>query len=500
VSDGFRIEEATIGGTHRAIRRGEATCRNLVEGYLARIEAYDRAGPGLGSIINVHPSAIEEAEELDRAFSSTGRLVGPLHGITLLVKDQIQTAGVPTTFGSIAFESYRAQEEATIITRLRNAGAIVLAKTLLADFALSWFAFSSVGGETKNPYALDRDPGGSSGGTGAGVAANLGAVGIGEDTGGSIRVPSSFNNLVGIRVTTGLISRAGMQPLVVQDDTAGPMTRTVLDAAALLDVLVGYDPADPLTSVTVQADDRGGYARFAREDAVVGKRLGILRHTFGRPGDPASEPVTQVIRSAIADLEALGAEVIEPKIAADLDELIEYTTLVLMQTRTDLDRFLRDLPDAPARSLEELYATGSYHELIDLIPQLAQGPVEPEEDPNYYRRIATRETLRRILLDTMASERLDAFVYPTVAVLPPRKDDLREGAWSAMGFPANTRLAAHVDLPAICLPAGMTSDGVPVGIELMGSPFQEASLIGLGYAFERATQHRRPPACAPPIL
>ncbi|MGB3634770.1 MAG: amidase, partial [Rubrobacteraceae bacterium] len=195
----FRLEEATIDDIHSAFRSGELTCRRLVELYLARIEAYDKSGPELNSIITINPNALEEAEELDRSFQQAGELVGPLHGVPVLVKDQAETAGIRTTFGSIAFEDYTPDEDATAVKRLKETGAVILAKTNLPDFATSWFAYSSAGGVTKNPYALDRDPGGSSSGTGAAIAANLGAVGIGEDTGGSIRVPSSFDNLVGVR-------------------------------------------------------------------------------------------------------------------------------------------------------------------------------------------------------------------------------------------------------------------------------------------------------------
>ena len=244
----FKLEEATIANIHQAFRRRVLACRQLVQHYLDRIEMFDRKGPALNSIVTVNHNALTEADRLDELLSRAGTLVGPLHGIPVVVKDQAETKGIVTTFGSIALDGYVPQHDATAISRLKQAGAIILAKTAMPDFATSWFGFSSKSGETKNPYALDRDPGGSSSGTGAAVAAKLGAVGIGEDTGGSIRVPASFNNLFGLRVTPGLISRAGMSPLVVLQDTAGPMTRTVTDAALLLDALAGYDPQDPYTS------------------------------------------------------------------------------------------------------------------------------------------------------------------------------------------------------------------------------------------------------------
>ncbi|WP_207955768.1 amidase [Rubrobacter marinus] len=278
----FRLQEATIDDIHSAFRSGELTCRRLVELYLARIEAYDKSGPGLNAIITVNENVLAQAEELDLSFQQSGELVGPLHGIPVLLKDQAETAGIRTTFGSVAFEGYVPEEDATAVGRLKEAGALILAKTNLPDFATSWFAYSSAGGETKNPYDLDRDPGGSSSGTGAAVAANLGAVGIGEDTGGSIRVPSSFDNLVGVRVTTGLISRKGMSPLVVFQDTAGPMTRTVRDAAALLDVLVGYDPEDPFTASATLARDAGGYRSGLEEGDLRGRGSACCATRSGR--------------------------------------------------------------------------------------------------------------------------------------------------------------------------------------------------------------------------
>ncbi len=314
----FRLEEATIDGIHSAFRSGELTCRRLVELYMARIEAYDENGPELNSIITVNPNAPDEADGLDRSFEESGEFVGPLHGIPVLVKDQAETAGIRTTFGSVAFEGYVPEEDATAVRRLKEAGALILAKTNLPDFATSWLAYSSAGGETKNPYDLDRDPGGSSSGTGAAVAANLGAVGIGEDTGGSIRVPSSFDNLVGVRVTTDLISRKGMSPLVVFQDTAGPMTRTVKDAAVLLDVLVGYDPDDPFTAVATLARDAGSYASGLDEGSLRGARIGVLRDAFGANDDPDSRQVNGVVGEAIEAMRGAGAEIVNPVNLPDL--------------------------------------------------------------------------------------------------------------------------------------------------------------------------------------
>ena len=340
----FRLEEATIDDIHAAFRSGELTCRRLVELYLARIEAYDKNGPELNAIITVNPKVLDEADELDSSFGRDGEFAGPLHGIPVLVKDQAETAGIRTTFGSVAFEGYVPEEDATAVRRLKEAGALILAKTNLPDFATSWFAYSSAGGETKNPYDLERDPGGSSSGTGAAIAANLGAVGIGEDTGGSIRVPSSFDNLVGVRVTTGLISRKGMSPLVVFQDTAGPMTRTVKDAAALLDVLVGHDPEDPFTAATTLARDAGSYADGLSEGSLRGARIGVVREAFGLDGDPDSSQVNRVVGEAIDAMRGAGAEIVDPVNVPDLMRFIEVTSLYLSQSRYDIDGFLAKRP------------------------------------------------------------------------------------------------------------------------------------------------------------
>ncbi|MCL6446109.1 MAG: amidase, partial [Alicyclobacillus sp.] len=247
----FELMEATVSSIHAAVQSGELTVRKLVQMYLERIEAYDKNGPRINSVVTLNLHALDEADRLDRVYSETGKFVGDLHGIPILVKDQAETKDVTTTFGSVAFKDYVPSTDATVIKRLKQAGAIILGKTNLPDFATAWTGNSSVIGDTLNPYDLTRDPGGSSSGTGAAIAANFAAVGIGEDTGGSIRVPSSFNNIFGLRVTTGLISRTGISPLVHFQDTAGPMGRTVRDVALLLDAMVGYDPDDPFTSVNL---------------------------------------------------------------------------------------------------------------------------------------------------------------------------------------------------------------------------------------------------------
>src|SRR5918911_11555 len=321
----FPLEEATIDQLHEAMRGGELTAQALVESYLERIEEYDRGGPGLNSILAVNEEAGARAAELDDSLSRTGELSGPLHGVPVLVKDCVETTELDTTFGSKAIVDYRPREDAVVVRKLREAGAIVLAKTTLPDFATSWFSYSSVSGDTRNPYALDHDPGGSSAGTGAAVAANLGAVGIGTDCGGSIRVPSSFNSLVGVRSTPGVVPRTGSSYLVIFQDTIGPMTRTVADAAAVFDAIVGYDASDPYTAAYAIARAPESYRAVLDEGALRGARLGLVVNAMGSDEDAGARAVNDVVRAAVEAIRAAGGDVVEVEIPG-LGQHIEATS------------------------------------------------------------------------------------------------------------------------------------------------------------------------------
>lgn len=493
------IEEATVDQLHRAFESGELTSRDLVERYLDRIEAYDRNGPELNSIVEVNDAAVDRADELDKKFADDDEFVGPLHGIPVVVKDHLETTDMPTTFGSTAFAEYTAKEDADVVQRLRDAGAIILAKTNLPDWATSWFGFSSATGRTKNPYELDRDPGGSSSGTGAAVAANLGAVGIGTDCGGSIRVPASFDNLVGFRVTPGLISRSGMSPLVSQQDTAGPMTRTVRETAKLLDVLVGYDTEDELTAKTEFADDHGSYLDHLKADALNGSRIGVLRDGFGDDDNPDAAPVNDVVGGAITTMRNSGAEIVDPVEIPRLNDYLEETMLYVLQSKRDLNEFLEEI-DGPADSVDELYENGDYHELLDLFIAFAEeGPENLEDDLEYWRRLNAQQSFQQEIMNVFAEHDLDAIVYPDVQVVPPTESEIREEKYATMTFPTNTIIASQSLCCAMSVPAGFTDEGLPVGMEILGKPFDEPSLIELGYSFEQSTDHRRPPETTPPL-
>jgi Asp-tRNA(Asn)/Glu-tRNA(Gln) amidotransferase A subunit family amidase len=464
------IEELTIDKMHEMLRSGELTTRALVEAYLERIETIDRAGPALNSIITVNPAALEEADRLDAAFAEAGGPTGPLHGVPVVVKDQAETAGIMTTFGSIAQDGYMPEEDATAIKKLKEAGAIILAKTALPDFATSWFGICSKQGVTKNPYVLSHDPGGSSSGTASAVAANLGLVGVGEDTGGSIRLPASFCNLVGVRVTPGLISRSGMSPLVVFQDTAGPMARTVKDAALLLDAMVGYDEKDEYTTAAVIAGHEGSYADAMDEGSLNGARIGVLRTAFGSNEDPECKAVNDVIEASLAKMRDAGTTLVDVEIDNLMDHIIE-TSLYNHHSRHDINNFLASRPTMPTKSLEEIEQKGAYHPQLDLLIGIFAGPKNPEDEADYYPKLASRDRFQRLVVDLMARNDLEALVFPCIQVLPPSTEEVLAGKHQVLTFPTNTLIAAQTWMPSICLPAGFSEGGLPVGMELVVAPY-----------------------------
>src|ERR1700752_4405393 len=300
----FHVDEATISDVHAAYKSGALTSVRLVQAYLERIRACDQAGPKLNVVIFLNPRALEEAAALDEHFRRTGKVVGPLHGIPVLLKDNVNTNDMPTTGGSLSLAGYTPATDAAITQKLRSAGAIILAKVNLHEFAIWGETVSSIQGQTRNPYALPRTPGGSSGGTGAGVAANFAIAGIGTDTVNSIRSPASANNIVGIRPTLGLVSRAGIVPYSFTQDAAGPLARTVTDAAKMLNVLVGYDPNDPPTAWSV-GNFEEDYTKFLKANGVQGKRIGVLRSFFGTA--PVNDEVNRIANRAVEDLKRSGA-------------------------------------------------------------------------------------------------------------------------------------------------------------------------------------------------
>lgn len=482
----FDVLEKTIPELGEAMARGEITSRGLVDAYLARMAAYDTAGPALGAIVTLNPEASAEAEALDAERRARGPR-GPLHGVPVVIKDNYDTAGLPTTGSSIALATSVPPDDAFQVRKLREAGAVILGKTNLHELAYGITSVSSLGGQTRNPYDPERNPGGSSGGTGAAVAASFAAAGMGSDTCGSIRIPAAHNNLVGLRPTRGLSSRDGIIPLSHTQDVGGPLARTVRDLAIMLDATVGPDPADPVTEL-----GRGriptSYADALRTDALAGARLGIFRPLFG--ADDADRPVTVVIDAAIEAMKKAGAEVVEIA-ESDVPKLLEGSSVIRYEFASDLAAYLAATPGAPVASLQQILDHGLYHAAVEGVFRGAMR-VEPEDAKRYQEALARRDIIRAAVVDLLAAERLDAIVYPTMRRTATRIGEGNPGS--------NCSLSATSGLPAITVPAGFAADRLPVGVELMAGPFAEPALLGLAYSFEQATGHRRPPASTPSLI
>lgn len=482
----FELVETTIADIQRAMEQGKLTSRQLVQMYIERIEKYDHQGVKLNSIITINPNALSIAEQLDRERAAKGPR-GPLHGIPVIVKDNFDTSDMPTTAGCVCLKDSVPQTDAEQVAKLKAAGAIILAKANLHEFAFGITTSSSLGGQTRNPYAPDHYPGGSSGGTGAAVAANLALAGLGTDTGGSIRIPSSFNSLVGIRPTVGLSSRTGIIPLALTQDVGGPIARTVTDAAILLDTTAGYDPEDVATAYSV-GHIPASYTNSLDPNGLKGARIGVVTELLG--GKPEEKPVTEVVYKAIDDLKRLGAETI-PITIPNLKEIMAYPSLSGYEFKFQLNDYLSSLgPKAPYHSLSEIIASGQYDKTQEssMKTRDARESLNTEE----YKDIVLKRTklTRDSLLKVMADYHLDALVYPS-ASQPAAVIGSQQNAGS------NNRLSPYSGFPAITVPAGFTPDGLPVGLEFLGRAFDEATLIKLGYAYEQGTHNRKPPALVP---
>jgi len=490
----FRVDETTIADIHTAMRAGTLTCRALVADYLRRIDAYDKNGPAINAIVAINPNALRVADSLDTRFRREG-LTGPLHCIPVIVKDNFETVDLPTTAGSLSLQGFVSDKDAFQVRRLREAGAIVLAKSNMAEFAFSPYETvnSILPGYTKNPYALDRVTAGSSGGTAASVAANLGEVGLGTDTGNSIRGPSSHQALVGIRSTMGLTSRAGVVPLNLSADIAGPMARTVADAVAVFQVIAGYDPAD---SVTIAARGRPvpNYAASLTRDGLRGARIGVLRQAYERPTlDPE---VRDVFNRAIADLHLAGATVIDTVLVSGLDSLFAAHTGNCNPFKYDLQRWIAATGNrTPVKSLAEIIRSNKYHPSIQKRLEVAEAVDQaPEQNPGCKDRDAFREGLRTAVLRLMDSQKLDALIYPTWSNPPRLIGDLNTPAGD------NSQLfSPSTGWPAITVPMGYTRGTLPAGMTFFGRAWSEPVLIRLAYGYEQATHHRHPPSTTPPL-
>ena len=489
----FDVTETTIAEIHSAMHAGTLTCRALVNSYLQRIAAYDAKGPAINALIIVNPAALAIADSLDRRFATTGT-TGPLHCIPIIVKDNFETRDLPTTAGSLSLQGMIPRQDAFMVRRIREAGAIVLAKSNMAEFALTPYetVSSILPGYTKNPYALDRVTAGSSGGSAAAVAASFGEVALGTDTGNSIRGPAAHQALVGIRSTMGLTSRDGIAPLNLASDIAGPLARTVADAVALFQVVAGEDTAD-----TVTARSRGhrelDYATFLNRVALKGARIGVLHQAYDRASTDTE--VVRVFNTALDDMRRQGATIVDPVAVPGLEARLR-TAGGCNQFKWDINDWLtRQGNRAPVHTLAEIIASRRYHPTIQQRLESAQADtLPPAKNPGCASRDEFRAWLRTGVTGLMDSLRLDALVYPTWSNPPRLIGDLNtpHGDNSQLFSPST-------GFPAITVPMGYTRGQLPAGLQLLGRAWAEPTLIGLAYSYERATQHRRAPASAPPL-
>jgi len=532
----FDVMEATIPSVQAAMVANRLTCHQLVQAYLDRIAAYDKQGPALNTIQTINPRALAEADSLDAVMKAkTPR--GSLHCVPVLVKDQIETKGLTTTYGSILFKDFVPQRDATVVGRLRAAGAIVLAKTTMGEFAQKYV--SSSAGIIRNAYDPTRNPSGSSAGSGSAAAANFGLVAIGEDTGGSIRGPAAVNSLVGLRPTLPLVSRFGMLPANPTQDTMGPMARTVADAARLLDVMAGYDSNDPVTAYSV-GEVPTTYTSSLKTTALRGARIGVLRiprdtatvrrpaadtgarrdSTAGRDSsarrDGTARPdTTAVRRDSIARFNAFEYLKVRPLFEQAIVDLRAQGAVIVdsikmpvipgtrggndFETEQATDAYLAQHPNAPYKTLKEILLAGGVN------PARARGLMEfvgrTTDEAGYGAVMRYRESLRIAMLKVMADQHLDAIVYATYDAPPAviTGDVLTARPTDGYGRGDNRGLSPTLAWPAITVPMGFSPDSLPAGLEFLGRPWSEPQLLGYAFAYEQATKHRKPPTTTPSL-
>lgn len=487
----IEVTEASITQLQDAMTRGRATSVSLTRAYLARITAYDQAGPRLNAIIRLNPRALADAARLD-AERKAGKLRGPLHGIPVIVKDNYDTGDMPTSAGSLALANSRPARDGFVVRRLRDAGAIVLAKANMHELAAGITNISSLGGQTRNPYDPARCPGGSSGGTGAAIAASFAAVGWGSDTCGSIRIPSAFGSLFGLRPTIGLVSRSGIVPLSHSQDIGGPLARTVRDLALALDVSVGEDAGDSTTVVGMPRWRAAGAAAMQPFTSALsaaslrGARIGVFAPYFR---DTDAE-IADSVRAALAVMRAQGATLVDVRMA-EFDTLIANTSVINMETRHDLAQYLAGVPNAPVRSLGEILARGRFDRELEVrFRSTDTFPALP--NAVHSTTLARQAALRTRLEFLLDSLQLDVIAYPTMRQKPVFPGQVQPGSTCPLG--------AQSGLPSIAIPAGFTADGLPVSVELLGKGYSDVRLVQFAYAYEQTGARRIAPSTVPALV
>ncbi|HEY0947654.1 MAG TPA: amidase family protein [Opitutaceae bacterium] len=502
----FPVEETTIARVHAAYLTGGTTAVEVVQAHLDRIAAYDKTGPYLNSLVTVNPRALEDAAALDATLKRNGKLAGPLHGIPVIVKDNLDVAGLPMSSGFQGWKNYIPPTDAPLVKRIRDAGGIILAKASLSEFARGGGdnINSVLSGFARNPYDTARATGGSSGGTGAALAASLGIVGIGTDTGGSVRMPAAHNALAGLRPTVGLVSRTGLVPLNSVRDTAGPMARTVADMAVLLDIIAGIDPEDTATA-RAEGHIAPSYQAALRADALRGARLGVLRQVF-RPERTDARIIAR-FDAVLAELRAAGAEVVETFTVPEIDEL-PRAPQTQARFKDDLTTFIAKHPGIPYPSVQAIADSRLLHPLHQSGFEQAAAANPVDADPETIEGLKTEQAYRDVFTRAMDAQKIDAVIFPTWAQLPALNGDRntqliaepqpgRAAGPTALGS-SLTFVGSTLQWPALSVPMGST-EGLPVGLQILGRAWDESRIIGYAFAYEQATHHRRPPVTTPPL-
>lgn len=480
------VHEASIPELQAAMTSGRVTSAGLVDGYMARIAAYDHAGPALNAIIRLNPHARADAMALD-AERRAGHVRGPMHGIPVILKDNYATRDMPTAAASIALAGLQTAADAFQVKRLRDAGAVILGKSNMHELAAGITSISSLGGQTCNPYDPDRNPGGSSGGSGAAVAASFSAVAWGSDTCGSIRIPASVHNLFGLRPTKGLSSTTGIVPLSHSQDVGGPLARSAMDLAIALDATVGADAADSSTRI-LDGRQPPQFVSALSATSLRGKRLAVLTSLFGTELD--DQEGARVVRSAIASMAARGAVAVDVVIPG-LDSLVNSSSVIDYEFKFDLIDFLARVPGSHVSGLSEILAAGLHDAALDQ-PFRRRDSLGTRDNAAYRAALGRRAEARAMVIAFLDANHYDALVYPTMR----RKAAL-------IGEPARGStcgLSAVTGLPALSFPAGFTPDGLPIGVELLGRPLADADLLSLAYDYEQSTHPRHAPRTTPPLV
>jgi len=516
----FDVLELTIADAHAAFKAGKLTARQLTQLYLDRIAAYDLKGPAIKCIVTVSPTALADADKIDAEFARTGKFIGPMHGIPILIKDEIDTAGMATTQGTVVFKDYMPPLDAFAVAKLKAAGAIIIAKTTLSEFA-GGDTYSALTGNSRNPYALDRTVGGSSGGSGGALAANFGLIAIGEETSSSLKRPAAWGSLAGMRPTPGLISRTGMwDGHPVPTAQMGPMTRTVTDLAKMMDVMVGYDPEDPITAFGVMHTPKS-YTSYLKKTALKDARIGVIRESIGSNSRPDSEDFKKVdalFQKALADMKAAGATLVDIVIP-DLKVLAAKRGSNPAQTEEALRVYLARTPNSPFKTREDFanhpaMATSFKSIVADFRAAnpasnefagagyggsgRGLGPRGAIDHARILEAQNAREQLLMNMAKVMADAKVTALAYKAVEHQPTLIEEATTPPYKSNGgvVSLNTFL---IYTPTITIPMGFTSDGIPAGVAFLGLPYSDAELIKLAYAYEQATKHRKPPTTTPAL-